>query len=105
MNLIIVFDNENPGGYVAGASADYNDEIDVVAKNITEIEDGDTIEFICDYYNYDGEYEDSYKMIDPLTVNGGLTVSDVLLPEGSVRLAYRLTDIYNQSYWTEVIDR
>ena len=105
VNLIIVFDNENPGGYVAGASADYNDEIDVVAKNITEIEDGDTIEFICDYYNYDGEYEDSYKMIDPLTVNGGLTVSDVLLPEGSVRLAYRLTDIYNQSYWTEVIDR
>ena len=34
-----------------------------------------------------------------------LTVSDGTLPEGGVRLTYRLTDIYNQAYWTESIDR
>ena len=60
--------------------------------------------FICDFYNYDGEYQDSYRMIDPITVDGGLTVSDVTLPEGKVRLTYRLTDIYNQAYWTEAIE-
>ena len=105
VNLIIVFDSDNPKGYVAGASTDYNDEeIEVIAKNLTEIEDGDVIEFICDYYTYDGEYQDSYRMIDPITVKGGLTVSDVTLPDGKVRLTYRLTDIYNQAYWTEAID-
>lgn len=105
VNLIIVFDNDHQSGYVAGAQTDYKDEdIDVVAKNLTEIQDGDTLDFICDFYSYDGTYQDSYRMQDPLTVNGDLTVSDVTLPEGSVRLTYRLTDIYNQSYWTEAID-
>ena len=106
VNLIIVFDNNNPQGYVAGASTDYEDEeIEVIAKNLTEIEDGDILDFICDYYTYDGEYQDSYRMIDPITVKGGLTVSDVTLPDGKVRLTYRLTDIYNQPYWTEAINK
>ena len=43
-------------------------------------------------------------MIEPITVDGGLKVSDVTLPGGSVRLTYRLTDIYNQAYWTETIN-
>ena len=43
-------------------------------------------------------------MPKPVTVNGDLTVSDVLLPEGKVRLTYRLTDIYNQAYWTEALN-
>ena len=102
---IIVFDNDTPTGYVAGASTEYDDEeIEVIAKNLTEIEDGDVIDFICDYYTYDGEYQDSYRMIEPITVDGGLKVSDVTLPGGSVRLTYRLTDIYNQAYWTETIN-
>ena len=29
------------------------------------------------------------------------TVSDVLLDNYTVRRSYRLTDIYNQVYWTE----
>ena len=40
-----------------------------------------------------------------MTVRGDLKVTDVELPEGRVRLCYRLDDIYNQSYWTESIDR
>ena len=42
---------------------------------------------------------------DQMTVSGDLAVSDVTLPAGSVRLTYRLTDIYNQAYWTESIDK
>ncbi|MEE1110557.1 MAG: clostripain-related cysteine peptidase, partial [Lachnospiraceae bacterium] len=38
VDLIIVFDNNNPNGYVAGASTVYEDEeIEVIAKNLTEI--------------------------------------------------------------------
>ena len=106
VNLIIVFDNDNPTGYVAGAQTVYTDEeIEVIAKNLTEIEDGDKIDFICDFYSYDGEYQDSYMIGDQMTVSGDLSVSDVTLPAGRVRLTYRLTDIYNQAYWTESIDK
>ena len=105
VNLIIVFDNDHPKGFVAGAQTVYEDEkIEVLAKNLTEIADGDVLTFICDYYSYDGKYQDSYRMPKPVTVNGDLTVSDVLLPEGKVRLTYRLTDIYNQAYWTEALN-
>ena len=69
------------------------------------IEDGDKIDFICDFYSYDGKDQDSYMMGEKMTVNGGLKISDVTIPDGSVRLTYRLTDIYNQAYWTETISR
>ena len=106
VNLIVVFDNETPTGYIAGAQTDYQDEeIEVVAKNLTEIGDGDTLDFICDFYAYDGTYQDSYLMGKQMKVDGPLTVSDVTLPAGGVRLTYRLTDLYNQAYWTESIDR
>lgn len=49
--------------------------------------------------------QDSYRIGEQMTVDGGLMVSDVTLPAGNVRLTYRLTDIYNQAYWTESIDR
>ena len=106
MNLIIVFDNDHPSGYVAGARNDYRDEeIEAIAKNLTEISEGDTLDFLCDFYSYEGEYQDSYMLGDRMTVRGDLKVSDVELPEGRVRLSYRLDDIYNQSYWTESIER
>ena len=106
VDLIIVFDNDNPSGYVAGARTDYRDEeIEAIAKNLTEIKDGDTIDFLCDFYSYEGEYQDSYVLGNRMTVRGDLKVTDVELPEGRVRLCYRLDDIYNQSYWTESIDR
>ena len=106
VNLIVVFDNETPTGYIAGAQTDYRDEgIEVVAKNLTGISDGDTLDFICDYYSYDGEYMDSYLMGDRMTVKGDLSISDVTLPAGKVKLTYRLTDIYNQAYWTESISK
>lgn len=106
VNLIIVFDNENPSGYVAGAQTDYRDEeIEAVAKNLTEISDGDTLDFLCDFYSYEGQYQDSYVLGNRMTVRGGLRVTDTELPEGKVRLSYRLNDIYNQSYWTESLER
>ena len=102
-NLIIVFDSKN-GDYVAGARFDYKEDVsETVAKNLTEMEDGDVIDFVCDFYDKDMNYQDSYKMGDQLTVKGELKVSDVYLPDASkVSATYRITDIYNQQYWTPV---
>ncbi len=100
-DLIAVFDNETPDGYVAGARIDYrNGETEAEAK-LTQLQDGDVIDFLCDYYKYDGTYSDSYMFGERLTVDGALFVSDVYLPAGTKTSAvYRFTDIYVQTYWT-----
>ena len=102
--LILVFDSDQPHGYVAGVQTVYHDgETDTVAKSQAGLQPGDTLEFLCDYYSYDGAYQDSYLLGEALTVSEqGLTVSDVPL-EGSTRATYRFTDLYGQSCWTAAI--
>ncbi len=99
--LLLAFDDETPYGYVTGVRAVYGEgETETVAKSDSALQEGDTLEFLCDYYSYDGTYQDSYLLGDPLTVSGeDLTISDVPL-EGEVRATYRFTDLYQQSWWT-----
>lgn len=106
VNLILIFDSENPDGYIAGASTDYvNGETDTVPKSLTEIKVGDRLDFLCDFYSYNGEYQDSYYLSEPLTVSENMTISNVDVGDGEVKLMYRFTDIYNQEYWSEAIIR
>ena len=102
--LILVFDNENPYGFVAGVQSVYlSGETDTTAKSQAELQAGDILEFLCDYYSYAGDYQDSYLLGEPLTVTEeALVISDVLL-EGRTRASYRFTDLYSQHYWTPTI--
>ena len=102
--LLLAFDDENPYGAVTGVRAVYSEgETETIAKSDSALQEGDTLEFLCDYYGYDGTYQDSFLLGDPLTVPAeGLTVSDVPL-EGDVRATYRFTDLYQQSWWTPSI--
>mgnify|MGYP001143006839 CR=1 FL=1 len=105
--LILVFDNDTPYGYVAGVQAVYKDgATDTVAKAQEALQPGDVLEFICDYYTLDGsgmQYQDSYLMGDPITVTEEeLTISNVPLI-GTTRAAYRITDLYNVPRWTPAI--
>jgi len=136
-DLILVFDNENPNGYVAGVTYEYAEDTgltligkvavaeadadvpseeaeltdlntgssETVETDITSLRQGDQLDFICDYYSYDGRFEEAYLLGDPMTVNGDLVVSDVTLPEGDILITYRLTDIYDEEYWTEAIKK
>ena len=106
VNLIVVFDSENPNGYIAGASTDYkNNETDTVAKNMIELEAGDTLDFVCDYYDYSGTYSDSYYLGEQMTVTDNMEISNVSVGDGNLKISYCFTDIYNQSYWTEAINK
>ncbi|MCR5215013.1 MAG: peptidase C11 [Eubacterium sp.] len=120
-NLIIIFDNDHPGGYIAGARYDYKDEVSEcgsddpesvndqsfmpVAKGVTEIEDGSQIDFICDYYDYEGNYQDSYYLGDPITYNSNDMLYSYEDMGSNTRITYLLTDIYNSEYWTPSIDQ
>ena len=102
VNLNVVFDSENPDGVITGAQPMYED-LDVQAKGDIELLPGDRIEFLCDYYGYDGEFDSSWKLGEPLTVDGDLEIVYYQLePEEnqSFSVTYRLTDIYNNHYWT-----
>ena len=101
VELVLVFDNENPYGYIAGARTVYIDgETDTQAKGLTELEVGDTLDFICDYYGYDGSYQDSYFLGEQMTVTADMEISNVDIGAESVCATYRFTDLYNQHYWT-----
>ena len=102
--MILTFDTERPQGYVAGVQTVYlNGETDTVAKSQSELQPGDTLEFLCDYYSYDGDYQDSYLLGDPLIVTEEeLTISDVPL-DGVTRASYRFTDIFGKHHWTPTL--
>ena len=104
VNLWIVFDDKNPKGYIAGASTDYHEnETLTAAKNLTKLNVGDKLEFLCDYYSYDGDYSDSYYLGDPMTVQNKMEISNVDVG-ADVKICYRFTDIYNQEYWTPSLE-
>ncbi len=102
--LIIVFDNKGEAS-IAGVRRVYvNGETETVAKSEAELNTGDTIKFVCDYYTYDQQYVDSYVLADYITYTGNHTVSDVYLPHPENAVAtYVFTDMYNQEHWTEKI--
>lgn len=105
VNLMIVFDDAHPDGYIAGASTDYvNGETDAVAKNLTELNVGDKLDFICDHYSYDMEYQDSYFIGDQVTYSDNMTISNTDVGNGKCFVLYRFSDIYNQQYWSEPIE-
>ena len=106
VQLLVQFDPENPQGEIVGARPVYDQDVtQTVAKSLTELAEGDTLEFLCDYYTYDGDFQDSYLLGEPMTVSGDLVLSNVDVGDGPVLVTYRFTDIYQQHYWTESLER
>ena len=101
VNLILNFDDEQPYGYIAGAHAVYSEgETDAQAKMMIGIGEGDTLQFLCDYYDYEGNYRDSYKLGDPLVLGAEPVIANTPVGEKSCRVTYCFTDLYQQHYWT-----
>ena len=104
VNLMVVFENDHPSGTIAGYVPDYREgETDTVAKSVEQLNDGDRVEFIADYYNYDGTYEDSYRISSAMTYDDTWTVSDVIVPE-KLSLSYQFTDLYGNVSWAPALE-
>ena len=82
-----------------------------------------------DYYSYDGDYLDTYKIGDPIVLKGSASTDEITSVDGEgesasvyvydlgrdLKLAdayfnadkmsatYRFTDIYGQNFWTPVM--
>ena len=97
VQVIISFTDQVPYGEVLGARTVYEDGS--VAKGLTQLADGDVLDFLCDFYNYDETYDDSYYLGESYTVNGEIEISNVSVGDDPVLFTYLLTDIYNNTYW------
>ena len=101
--ILVIIDNESPYGRITGAVSDYHDgETDTVAKSAIELKEGDIIAPICDFYDYDKNYNDTYYLGEEFALSADpyLSNEDVGKP---VSITYRLTDIYETEYWTPAI--
>ena len=103
-DLILVFDNDNPYGFIAGARTTYPDgQTETVAKSLSALTPGDRLDFLCDYYGYNGSFQDSYYLGEPMIVEEEMTISNVVIDADAIQATYRFTDLYNQHYWTAPI--
>lgn len=101
-NLLVEFTDEHEDGIIYGVQRVYDEgETDTQAK-LYELEDGDVIDFVCDFYSYDGEFENNYYLGNQMTVSGTPVISNVTIGD-KANAAYRITDIYNQNLWTPLM--
>ncbi len=104
VNIWLVFDNKNPKGIISGASADYKGATLQAAKTAISLKAGDKVDFLCDYYSYDGKYQDSYFLGEPWIVGSQVQISNTKVGNGKAKLMFRFTDIYNKEYWSEAVE-
>lgn len=103
VNIILEFVNDNPG-VVLGAQYDYAaTESDAVMKGLVDIVEGYKIDFLCDYYNYDGTFNDSYYLGEQMTATGTWEVGDAAIGDVNWQMSYRITDVYGGQYWTPTV--
>ncbi|MDD6800899.1 MAG: clostripain-related cysteine peptidase [Firmicutes bacterium] len=103
VDLQVVFESDSADGVITGAHPVYGDETDTQAKAFIEINQGDIIQFIADYYSYSGEFSDVYELGDPIKVGSSkLKLSNMKL-DNELSVTYRLTDIYGNRYWTPAL--
>lgn len=101
VNLQVVFDDNNPYGAITGAYPLYeNGETQTQAKGCVPLMRGDRVEFLCDYYGYDGSYSASYTLGTGFVVEStDFYLENLRLNADNIVASYKLTDIYGNSYW------
>ena len=105
VNLMIRFDSEHPFGVIAGAEPVYPDgETEAQAKNLIAIGEGDELQFLCDYYDYEGNYQNSYHLGKPVILSADTEIANTPIGNHPTRVTYCFTDYYQQRYWTPARD-
>lgn len=79
---------------------------DVSAKGYFRFEDGDSIEFLFDFYTNDGIFVDSYLLEDNSFIydsNVGIIVYYDEIVDCDAQVNIYIKDIYQNDYWTEPV--
>ena len=111
-NLQVVFEDnlktgKNLSSYVTGVRFDYEtpegeDAVDGPEAKTAELQVGDKLQFVADYYTKSGEFQDTYEIGDEITWSENVIVgyTDMGSLSEDLVATYLFTDIYNSEYWT-----
>ena len=103
INLEVEFSEEHEEGIIKGATPIYTDETNTNSKTDVDVNPGDEIQLLCDFYNQDGSFNASYTLGNKFTVpQSGLELRNIKVDESDISAAYRLTDIYGNRFWVAV---
>ena len=103
----MAFTDEFPDGTITGARFIYDDyeATETVAKNTIALAAGDELRFICRYYDYNGKYNNTFYLGDPLVLDSpDVEIMNMKLDvdAGKTKATYVFTDMYQQQYWSPV---
>lgn len=101
--LIVYWNYDDEQGKIVGyKEINQYGHTSLQSRGYKELNEGDKISFIFDYYDYDGNYDDYYIVGDEVTVGkNGLSVEYEDLGEGEFLIFYTIEDIYGNLYYTE----
>ena len=103
VNIILAFTSDSPDGVVLGAQTDYQNLTPAVTKGLIDIRKGDKIDFLCDFYSYEGEYLDSYMLGEQMTFSGDWEINNLPIGGQGFQMMYRITDLYGAQHWTPAV--
>ncbi len=86
---------------IIGVSFAYDDTM--AAKSLEKLNPGDTVKFVCDYYDYNGNFTNTYVLGKELTIVDQLYLGDMDISNEKTLVSYEFVDIYQQSYWTDAM--
>ncbi len=109
IEIILEWSDATGESYIAGYRlAESNSTIGgagTVGKGYMQFETGDMVDYVCDFYTYDGEYDDVYYYGDTLYIGSTLpavTYEDV--GDYNTLECYMIVDIYQNYSWTEYVE-
>jgi hypothetical protein len=109
IEIILQWDGVDAAGYIAGyrLTDTYSPfgTAGTLGKGYKQFGLGDSIDFVCDYYTYDGTFDSSYYFGETLVIGDTLpavTYEDV--GDGAVLECYMLVDVYQNTSWTETVE-
>ena len=108
VNIIIVFDSDTPEGYIKGVKViEDGPGTDMSVKEMTrglkQMEVGDTLDFVCDYYDYDGNFINNYFFGEQIKVKKKMEIKNYVI-DGETEATYLLTDSNGNHYWTPIMN-
>lgn len=101
VDLMLMWDNKNPNGYVLGVRMIYEGAIS--QKGYAPLYIGDIVDFVCDKYTYEGEYDNEYYFNERIEITGEPVISYQDIGLGDCYVYYMIQDIYGNNYWTEPV--
>lgn len=110
VNLMVLFDDNHPDGYISGAMPTYESSGGMAPKKMLSIQDGDvlTLEYYVEEFaelDDDSDEDGYYDWFDgeEFTVDGELLFEIAEVPPGEYLYGFTLVDYQGNEYYTDFI--